>query len=316
MTEIQELDHDLEDIADILLECAERTIHRLKKKNSQVTWEECQDIANESLLKTCEAMVNSYKGEPVHNPCGFMIKTADLIMNNFRRKKRTRREMSLEFESNISELTPQKTTPLENKERRVRQGWKLSDTFREFVLFCENQGGSWLRIKETMERRFLGEEKEVTLQRMFLYGNSKNPSNLFDQDLSRGWEELVRIRNTHDVRNTVFDTTPKRRKEEKIDRPTGIGNRLPSSAALDDLLRVSEEISSLHSSASVHLLIVRDTSAFCPSRERVGILRHLQNNSAQFEQVDCPEDLLDVFFHCIERQCPFCDESQSLTENV
>ncbi|WP_417849357.1 hypothetical protein [Thalassoglobus sp.] len=318
MNEILKLDHDFADVADVLVEYVERITRNLKRKYPQLSWEDCEDVAHESMLKTCQKMMTGHKGEPIQNPCGWMTETAKLEVRNFLRKKqnKTKKQVSMEIETILTPDDSVKLTPLENEDRRVRQGWKLSDTFREFVAFCEEKGGRWLRIKETLERHFLGEMKEDTILEMQQYGNSKAPIKLYESDLSDGWGEIISIRNSHDVHDTVFDTTPKRRLEQNLETPVRFENREPTAKALDDIQRVAEEIASMQSSRHVHMLIVRDTSAFCPSTERVRLLQSLRDESSSFDQDDCPVELLDVYFHCIERKCPYCDGSQQETESV
>ena len=290
------------------LEEAEIRAMALQKKTEEL--EKAQADANKA-----RAEANKFK--EVDDPYSYMKRCAQNALNRSlkedNRQKRHGMEKSNQAEENdFGPCSIKATLSFEIQERRARQGLKLSDTFRTFVNECESKGTTSLRIKERIERHLLGEDKEVTLcgmHRQYFYdkdGNKrtrKQAENLRDRDLSVGWKRLAEIRGFHDVRGTAFDTTPRRKVEKSIvNKPDPAkGNPNPTEKAIEDMARVIEKVVESKSSAFVHHLIVRDTTAFCPSSERVS---HLDDS---WEYNDCPDELLDVFYHVKTRKCQFCN---------
>ena len=212
--------------------------------------------------------------------------------------------------------------------RRERQSRALSDTLRTFVSECEakpprvkkGKPPEWvgLRWKECFERHFFGQSDDEIEEVMRQYADMKDAKNSIQTDRSRAWDRIEEIKQTHDVRRTLFTADPARHRSSPIQvappaqQPITVAshdhreNPLPSDDAARDNELLADRLPDATSSKILYIWLIRDTPAFCPSPVRFAEFVKQYAKLRQPTRADCPTEFLDVWFHAVERQCRVC----------
>lgn len=314
-------------------------IGKLKQKYPEASDDFISDAATHGTLK----LWNKFQHDELPKaPFGFVLKCADRYLWKLLNAPQL---VTSEFPIDDFDVPDDLHSPMEpvlNEGRRERQSRALSETLREFVKDCEQRGMIGLRVKECLERRFMGGDFDEIAAAMRQYADSTNPKNLVEVDLGRGGKALVKLRKPHDVNLTLFTAEPiKKRKSPTVDeseetsasvatkpgssRPEDGSPRFPvlnrdhnagdnppiSDAALADAMLLLKRLPEAQSSKILFIWLVRDTRAYCPSADRLDAakqwcLQHFQTTGRQPTRAECPIEFLDIWYHVLERKCLYC----------
>jgi DNA-directed RNA polymerase specialized sigma24 family protein len=285
-----------------------KCIRRLKVEFPNIDESVLEDCVSEAVIDIISCLSKPTAEQPDNLYAYVLVSSRRKLYRKFSQSNKKNIQLPEEFilEDEIG-MDPESMAL--SLERRERQGGALSESFRSFVSYCERRGGDSLRVKECIERWFMGEENKETVNRMFEYSSYPKPNDQVSLDRGRGWERIIQYRNSNDVRGTLFDTTPKRKREKERIIPENPGENPPlSSEAEEDVSNILNKLPEAESSTFVHLWIVKDTKAYCPSSTRLDGFVEWYKQFKDHYREDCPVELIDIFYHAVERNCRFCSK--------
>lgn len=313
-------------LAEALLEFDGQAKSWLLRNNTWVDDSTADDILSEAKL-----MVIKYCRRPDSLPIsslgGFYYNSIEWSVGGaLKRLMKNNRAVELQeterLEANHSEDPPV-------RQHRQRQGFVLSDAYREFVKYCEDEKRGrvgaeyvWLRRKEVFERVLTTSAESCGTHKSVLRGmvteamitsgwyptNPVRANNLYDSDFRRAVPVLHDIMKRHDSHGTIFETVWR---DLGVDRDAVDGSGQVASRTIDEA-RVSQSETSISTTVSFRNFrelarwVVSHTDAFCPSRQRLDRLAALQRSDSVPSAEPVPRDLLDVVYHVRERGCIFC----------